>query len=431
MTAKVTLEQINDLKARCDAKRQEHTEACKKYNVTLPAFIDYLNESGLPIPDRLTQDMAQGGAFYNRLSEELLGLEDYLEDIQADYDYPPGGLPYKFHKHLTESLRISGSSPVDNAIMQQVRDITAESLGELFLELVRSRILALGRDWQFLADGTPWVLERNLSDESWQRASLSMENKAALELVADLLSSRQPKIISPCPFQMGVISYYSEGHDLLESIVAGVHDLRLASDTIATNITKIYEGQSSYRRSIEELLSALDDTYKPEEQMMMFDLVDETHDHYKLIHSLQHWDARVRNAMVRKILHAALILAKFTALATCLTVVMAHSMGIRGGNARHATIKDDAATHAVRQYTDLHALYKRAHDNNHPFAPASSNSRYSTLAIVVDLDNSPKHVANVLKDGGLIEDGLNKLRARAGWNDDLVESLASPGHHKM
>ncbi|KAK7987292.1 hypothetical protein PG988_002280 [Apiospora saccharicola] len=430
MAAEVILEQINDVKARRDAKIQEHTEACKKYNATLPSFINYLNESGLPIPDKLTQDMAQGDAVCNRLWEELQGLEDYLEDLQADHDYPRGGLPYKFHKHLTESLRISGSSPVDNALMQQVRDITAESLGELFLELVRSRILVLGRDWEFWPDGTPWVLKRDLRDEGWQRASVSRENKVALEFVADLLSSRQPKIISPCPSQMGLMIHY-DSHDLLYSIIACVHKLRLASDTITTNITKIYEGQSSYRRSIDELLSALDDTYKPEEQMMMFDLVDETHDHCKLIHSLQHWDARVRNAMVRKILHAALVLAKFTALATCLTVVMAHSMGIRGGNARHATIKDDAAIHAVRQYTDLHALYKQAHDNNHLFAPASSNSRYNTLATVVDLDKVPNHVVNVLKDGGLIEDGFNKLRARAGWDDDPVESLASPGHHKM
>ncbi|KAK7957190.1 uncharacterized protein PG986_006412 [Apiospora aurea] len=177
-----------------------------------------------------------------------------------------------------------------------------------------------------------------LVDHRWIRAQTRQEHKTTLDDVVGLLTNRGVKSISHVPSQMdsliGKECRATNAQHVVDMLLKCVRNLQLDSTVIGQQIRAIADGVKP-TDGTNNLLMALQSTHSGRDMQQIYEVQvpEEEGQNGSVRGSEEVWrgvcsaDSASHKSMLLRLLRSALVLSKYTCLATCLTLAVAPKSG--------------------------------------------------------------------------------------------------------
>ncbi|KAK8050995.1 hypothetical protein PG993_002380 [Apiospora rasikravindrae] len=259
-------------------------------------------------------------------------------------------------RYVLQAACVRFVSPlIKNGTLIRGRDIVLDDFAELqILDLDRAKIL---------------------TDCRWNRPSVRQEHKNTLDDVVGLLLNREVKSISHIPSQMSVLATKecrtTNAQHIVDMLLNCVRNLQLDSTVIGQQTMAIADGVKP-TDGTNNLLMALQSTHSWRDMKEIYEVQvqDEGHNG-SASGSEEIWrgvcsaDSTSYKLMLLRLFRSALVLSKYTCLATCLTLAVVPKFG--GSLDGIEALKNATLLCLIQHHRDLLAAF-------HDFCEANSGS---------------------------------------------------------
>ncbi|KAK7994274.1 hypothetical protein PG991_015862 [Apiospora marii] len=309
------------------------------------------------------------------------------------------GVPEGFSQPLYKRYRTGGGRP-DEGLEQMLDAMTDSDMRRLFGDLLRSGALVHKRDFDLDGQGKPYAVEAGRAEyqklESWVRPAVKAgPKKTALEMLVRRLTDQDMAVWTHVPKPLLDLMQHgpnpNQTHATLDLLIMGVHRTRLSSNTIVQCLVGIANDTTS-PSMIRDLAGALEETYDQTQRKGILKLAGDG-SIPAILRGLADEDQNLRRAMVTRLMHASLMLAKGVCLGTALTVLIGRKLGRVGKNGHHEGVQEHSILNALHHHDIVYRLFAARQEEKaagHELDQALlSRATYNTNYV----DNMLKHEA--------------------------------------